>query len=70
MKNQLGFPLDITQRIDIGDRVRVQFDRDKADLIGDVIYMPEQCGDIWIIVSTGNRLNYVNYYTVISKIIT
>lgn len=66
VRNINGYTLDTERRINLGDRVRVEFGRDKNDLLGDVIYIPTQPGDVWIIL-TENRLNYILEYSVISK---
>lgn len=67
IKNPLGEPLNDGIRILLGDRVRVQFSDGKDDLTGDVIYIPNTPGDIWIIL-TSDRVNYVQTYSVISKV--
>lgn len=53
-------------QIEIGDRVRVEFWSAKNDLCGDVLYIPQQIGDSWIIRSE-DRLFYVQHYSAISK---
>ena len=70
VKNRLGHPLDIARRIEIGDRVRIQFDGDKNDLIGDVIYIPTQPGDVWIVVSENNRKGKIQDGEMIMILIT
>lgn len=55
-----------TVQIEIGDRVRVEFFGDKNDLCGDVLYIPQQVGDSWIIRAE-DRLFYVQHYAAISK---
>lgn len=52
--------------IEIGDRVRVEFWPMKNDLCGDVLYIPTQPNDSWIIRSEG-RLFYVQHFSTISK---
>lgn len=52
--------------IEIGDRVRVEFWRGKDDICGDVVYMPTQIGDSWII-RTDERLFYIQHFAAISK---
>lgn len=54
------------EQIEVGDRVRVEFWRGKDDICGDVIYMPAQLGDSWIIRSE-DRLFYIQQFAAISK---
>lgn len=56
---------DVTE-IRVGDRVRVEFWPMKSDLCGDVLYIPAQPGDSWII-RTSDRLFYVQHFATISK---
>lgn len=55
--------------IEVGDRVRVEFWRGKNDIRGDVVYMPTQTGDSWIIRSE-DRLFYIQHFAAISKRVT
>lgn len=52
--------------IETGDRVRVEFWPMKNDLCGDVLYVPTQPGDSWIIRAE-DRLFYVQHFSTISK---
>lgn len=52
--------------IEVGDRVRVEFWRGKDDICGDVVYMPTQPDDSWII-RTEDRLFYIRQFAAISK---
>lgn len=54
------------KQIEVGDRVRVEFGWDKDDICGDVVYLPAQAGDSWII-RTEDRLFYVQHFVSISK---
>lgn len=54
------------KQIEVGDRVRVEFWRGKADILGDVVYIPMQLGDSWIIAAA-DRLYYVQHFAAISK---
>lgn len=55
-----------SELIEIGDRVRVEFWRGKNDICGDVVYIPAQPGDSWII-RTDDRLFYIQHFAAISK---
>lgn len=59
-------PTEPNEMIEIGDRVRVEFWRGKDDICGDVVYIPMQIGDSWIIRSE-DRLFYVQHFAAISK---
>jgi len=52
--------------IEVGDRVRVEFWPMKNDLCGDVISVPTQPFEPWII-RTEDRLHYVQHYATISR---
>jgi hypothetical protein len=54
------------EQIEVGDRVRVEFCQDKNDICGDVVYLPMQLGDCWIIRSQ-DRLFYIQQFAAISK---
>ena len=56
----------VDTQIEIGDRVRVECWQGKDDICGDVVYMPTQIGDSWII-RTADRLFYLQHFAVISK---
>lgn len=55
-----------SELIEIGDRVRVEFWQGKDDICGDVVYIPMQIGDSWIIRSE-DRLFYIQRFAAISK---
>lgn len=52
--------------IEIGDRVRVEFWYGKNDICGDVVSMPTQTGESWI-VRSADRLFYIQRFATISK---
>ncbi len=57
---------NLAQTIKVGDRVRIEFWPMKNDLLGDVLYIPCQPGDSWIIRAE-DRLFYVQNFSTISK---
>lgn len=64
-EKQLKMPSE-NELIEVGDRVRVEFWQGKDDICGDVVYIPIQIGESWIIRSA-DRLFYIQRFATISK---
>jgi len=58
--------LDAATHIEIGDQVCVEFWSEVNDVKGEVLYIPSQPNDSWII-RADDRLVYVQHFAAMSK---